>query len=136
MRTVCAEWVVVLHLHARLKSWMNRSTNSVKTYLITTGTIFGLIAVLHLMRGIAERDMLSTAPGSFLAMAGLGLLAAGLSLWAWWLLRSFRRQVSHFGGSWAFEEQVENCWRLCEDICLMSGKTAHCILGRIVSYGR
>jgi len=62
-----------------------------KAYLITTGSIFGLIAFLHVLRSIAEWHLLATDPVSFLAMAGLGVLAAALSVWAWYLLKSQRR---------------------------------------------
>ena len=62
-----------------------------KAYLIITGTVFGLIAFAHLLRAISERSSLGTDPGEFLAMAGLGLVAAGLSVWAWRLLRSLAR---------------------------------------------
>ena len=58
-----------------------------KAYLITTGTIFGLIAVMHLLRSIAEWRLLTTDPWYFLGMAGLGVVAAVLSVWAWRLLR-------------------------------------------------
>jgi hypothetical protein len=58
-----------------------------KAYLITTGTVFGLIAVLHGIRAAAEWSLLKTDPGHFLAMAALGVLAAALSVWAWRLLR-------------------------------------------------
>jgi hypothetical protein len=58
-----------------------------KAYLITTGALFGLIAVLHLLRSIQEWSLLTTDPWSFLAMAALGVLAGALSLWAWRLLR-------------------------------------------------
>jgi hypothetical protein len=57
-----------------------------KAYLIITGTLFGLMAVLHVWRAIAERSQLNTDPGSFLGMAALGLVAAALSVWAWRLL--------------------------------------------------
>jgi len=62
-----------------------------KAYLIITGTIFGLMALLHLWRAIAERSLLATRPGEFLWMAVLGLIAAGLSAWAWRLLRPAAR---------------------------------------------
>jgi hypothetical protein len=58
-----------------------------KAYLITTGTLFGLIALTHLWRAIDERSQMTTNPGQFLAMAALGVVAAGLSVWAWRLLR-------------------------------------------------
>jgi hypothetical protein len=57
-----------------------------KAYLITTGSIFALIAMMHLLKSIADRDLLTTNPGEFWSMAALGLLAAGLSVWAWRLL--------------------------------------------------
>jgi len=59
-----------------------------KAYLLTSGTIFGLIAILHGLRSIFEWRLLATDPVSFLAMAALGVLAAGLSVWA---LRLFTR---------------------------------------------
>lgn len=63
-----------------------------KAYLITTGTIFGLIGVMHLLRAIAEWHLLTTDPVYFLSMAALGLLAAGLSAWGWRLLRTGSRR--------------------------------------------
>ena len=62
-----------------------------KAYLITTGMIFGLMAAMHLTRSIAEWGKLTTDPGYFLGMAALGLVAAGLSVWAWRLLRQKSR---------------------------------------------
>jgi hypothetical protein len=59
----------------------------VKSYLIVTGSLFALIAVLHLLRSISEWRLLKTDPWYFLGMAGLGLLAAALAVWAWGLLR-------------------------------------------------
>jgi len=58
-----------------------------KAYLITTGVLFGLIAVMHILRAIAEWRLLSTDPGYFLGMGTLGIVAVGLSVWAWRLLR-------------------------------------------------
>ncbi len=58
-----------------------------KAYLVTTGTVFGLVAVLHAVRAVEDRSLLSTNPVEFLSMAALGLLAAALSVWAWRLLR-------------------------------------------------
>jgi hypothetical protein len=59
----------------------------VKAYLVTTGTIFGLMAALHLVKGITEWHELATDPWHFLVMAALGVVAAVLSVWAWRLLR-------------------------------------------------
>jgi hypothetical protein len=61
-----------------------------KAYLAITGTLFGLIAVAHFMKSIADRDSLSTNPVEFLSMAALGLVAAALSVWAWRLFRLSR----------------------------------------------
>ena len=58
-----------------------------KAYLVTTGTVFGLIAVMHLLRAIEEWSLLTTHPWSFLGMAALGVVAAALCVWAWRLLR-------------------------------------------------
>ena len=59
-----------------------------KAYLITTGLIFGLIAVLHLLRDITERARLATDTGHYLFEAALGLVAAVFAVWAWRLLRA------------------------------------------------
>ena len=61
-----------------------------KAYLVTTGVLFGLLALMHLARAISEWPSLSADPWYFLGMAGLGLVAACLSGWAWRLLRSQR----------------------------------------------
>jgi len=57
-----------------------------KAYLITTGTIFGLLAAMHVVKAIDERHSLTTDPGQYTAMAAMGALAAALSVWAWRLL--------------------------------------------------
>jgi hypothetical protein len=57
-----------------------------KAYLVTTGTIFGLIAVLHLWRSIEEWTLFATEPWHYVIMSALGALAAALSAWAWCLL--------------------------------------------------
>jgi hypothetical protein len=57
-----------------------------KAYLVTTGSIFGLIALAHLARTIAESRRLASDPWFYLEGPGLGLVAAALSLWAWRLL--------------------------------------------------
>jgi len=58
----------------------------VKAYLITTGSIFALVALAHLARTIAEFQRLSADPWFYLEGPGLGLVTAVLSLWAWRLL--------------------------------------------------
>ena len=62
-----------------------------KAYLITTGSIFGLIALAHLARTVAESQRLASDPWFYLEGPGLGLVAAALSLWAWRLLRRAAR---------------------------------------------
>jgi hypothetical protein len=58
----------------------------VKAYLVITGSIFGLIALAHLGRTIAEAQRLASDPWFYLEGPGLGLVAAALSLWAGRLL--------------------------------------------------
>ena len=58
-----------------------------KTYLITTGTLFGLLAVAHLLRTIAEWHRLTTDPWFIVEGPGIGAVAAVISLWAWRLVR-------------------------------------------------
>jgi hypothetical protein len=53
-----------------------------KAYLITTGTVFALIVLSHVVRFITEGGAFRE-PGLWL----LTVLAAGLSYWAWSLLR-------------------------------------------------
>jgi hypothetical protein len=64
---------------------------SVKAYLIITGSIFGLIALAHLLRTIAERPCLSADPWFYLEGPGLGVVAAAFAYWAWRLLRGPQR---------------------------------------------
>jgi protein-S-isoprenylcysteine O-methyltransferase Ste14 len=60
-------------------------------YLITTGTIFALLAVAHLMRTVAEWSRLAADPWFVVAGPGIGVAAGALSFWAWRLLRRERR---------------------------------------------
>ncbi len=58
-----------------------------KAYLITTGTVFGLITLAHLWRIAVEGSRLAKEPVFLL----LTVAAAALCVWAWSLLRrSFR----------------------------------------------
>jgi predicted ABC-type sugar transport system permease subunit len=59
----------------------------VKAYVITTGSIFGLIVVAHILRVIEEGTHLARDPFWMLLTVG----AAALSLWAWRLLRLLPR---------------------------------------------
>ena len=54
-----------------------------KAYLLTTGTVFALIAVAHVWRVIAESNSLARDPWFVL----ITFLAVGLSIWAFRLLR-------------------------------------------------
>ena len=58
-----------------------------KPYLITTGTVFGLITLAHVARFFAEGWRMAKDP--FFVV--LTLLAAGLCLWAGSLLRKVSR---------------------------------------------
>jgi hypothetical protein len=49
-----------------------------KAYLVTTGTIFGLVTAAHVWRAVAESHALARDP-SFIVLT---LLAAGLCGWA------------------------------------------------------
>jgi len=54
-----------------------------RTYVMTTGAVFGLITLAHLLRIIAEGPQLMTDPWYVL----LTVAAGTLGLWAWRLLR-------------------------------------------------
>ena len=55
-----------------------------KAYLITTGVVFGLITLAHIVRMAMEGAHLLKEP----LFVVLTLLTAGLSIWAWRLLAS------------------------------------------------
>jgi hypothetical protein len=54
-----------------------------KAYLVTTGVVFGLITLAHIVRIVMEGSHLLKEP----LYVVLTLVAAGLSVWAWRLLR-------------------------------------------------
>jgi hypothetical protein len=54
-----------------------------KAYVMTTGAIFGLITLAHVLRVIAEGPRLATDPWYVL----LTVAAGALCVWAWRLLR-------------------------------------------------
>ena len=54
-----------------------------KAYLITTGTVFGLIVIAHILRAFAEGARVAKDP----VFIALTFLAAGLSVWAWRLVK-------------------------------------------------
>lgn len=60
-----------------------------KAYLTTTGTLFALLALVHLWR-IVEEPHLRTEPWYIL----ITIAAAALSAWAWRLVRVATRSPS------------------------------------------
>jgi hypothetical protein len=58
-----------------------------KTYVITSGTIFGLLTLAHIWRAIEEGSHLAKEPWYIFATAA----AAALSVWAWGLIWRQRR---------------------------------------------
>lgn len=58
-----------------------------RAYLATTAVIFGLLALAHVLRTIAESSRLTTDPGFLVEGPGIGLVAALLCAWAIALLR-------------------------------------------------
>jgi hypothetical protein len=54
-----------------------------KTYVMTTGIVFGLLTLAHIWRAFVEGPHLATDP-SFVVIT---VVAAGLSVWAWRVLR-------------------------------------------------
>ena len=58
-----------------------------KAYLVTTGTVFGLLTLVHIWRAVAESPALARDPWYVLTTA----LSAALCLWAWRLIRASAR---------------------------------------------
>jgi hypothetical protein len=57
-----------------------------KAYLATTGTIFGLLAILHVFRIVAEWNHLIRQTWYFVSIGAIGVVAGAMSIWAWTLL--------------------------------------------------
>jgi hypothetical protein len=57
-----------------------------KAYIITTGVIFALITVAHILRFVSEGSRLATEP----LFIVLTLVSAALSVWAWQVLRGLK----------------------------------------------
>jgi len=57
-----------------------------KTYVMTTGAVFALITLAHILRIVAEGPRLASEP-FFVLMT---VLSTALSLWAWRVLRLIR----------------------------------------------
>jgi uncharacterized membrane protein len=62
-----------------------------KGYLITTGALFALLAILHLVLTIVGWSRLATDPWFVLQGPGIGVVATLLCFWAWRLLRASAR---------------------------------------------
>lgn len=58
-----------------------------KAYLITTGALFALLGLAHLLRTLAEWSRLASDPWFVLEGPVVGIAAALLGFWAWRLLR-------------------------------------------------
>jgi hypothetical protein len=54
-----------------------------RAYVLTTGVVFGLLAVIHLLRMIEKRGSIATDPWFLI----ITCIAAGLSIWAFTTLR-------------------------------------------------
>jgi hypothetical protein len=62
-----------------------------KAYVLTTGTLFGVLTVAHIVRMIKEDPRLATDPWYIL----ITVIAAALCFWAGLLVwRSFRKKPS------------------------------------------
>jgi uncharacterized protein len=64
-----------------------------KAYLTTTGIIFGLLAVTHLMRTINHWHNLAADPWFVLGTSAETVVTIALSLWAWCVLLALKPQV-------------------------------------------
>jgi uncharacterized membrane protein len=58
-----------------------------KAYVITTGVLFGLLTIAHIVRIVAENHGLATDPFFIL----ITTLTAVLCVWAFYLVRSSRK---------------------------------------------
>ncbi len=58
-----------------------------KAYVITTGAMFGLLTIAHILRVVLENRQLARDPGYIL----ITLASAGLCIWAWRVLRRLHR---------------------------------------------
>jgi len=61
-----------------------------KGYVMTTGAVFALLVAVHVWRAVVEGKSILTDPWWYLITA----IAAGLALWAGWLLRRAPRASS------------------------------------------
>lgn len=59
-----------------------------KSYLLTTGGLFAVVAIAHVARTFAEWSRLSSDPWFIVEGPGLGVLAGAIAFWSWRLLRA------------------------------------------------
>jgi hypothetical protein len=57
-----------------------------KAYVITTGVIFGLLTLAHVLRIVSENRQLATDP----AYMAITAASAAMCLWAWHVVRRAR----------------------------------------------
>jgi hypothetical protein len=68
-----------------------------KAYLVTTGLLFGLMAVVHVWRAIAEWPHPTVDLGFVLGMGALIAIPGVLAWWAWRCLRSLSKDQTKRG---------------------------------------
>jgi hypothetical protein len=61
-----------------------------KAYVVTTGVVFGLLTVAHLLRIAGENPRLAADP----FYVAITLASAALCVWAMWVLRRARGDAS------------------------------------------
>ena len=62
-----------------------------RPYLSTTGSVFALVAVAHLLRTIAERSRLTSDPWFIVEGPRLGVLSGAIAGWGWRLFSKTRK---------------------------------------------
>ena len=58
-----------------------------KAYVVTTGSLFALLAAVHIWRAIVEGPSLATQPTFVIPSA----VAVGLAIWSWRVFRTLRK---------------------------------------------
>jgi drug/metabolite transporter (DMT)-like permease len=79
--TAASRWYILL-------PFVPEPDSTMKAYLLTTGTLFALLALMHLWRTVEDWPRLSSDPSFVLGVAAIGVVAAAMSFWAFRLLRS------------------------------------------------
>jgi hypothetical protein len=68
-----------------------------KSYLVTTGLIFGLMSAVHVWRAVEEWPAAGISLGFVLGMGTLIALPGILAWWAWCVLRNLPRNQDKRG---------------------------------------